>query len=220
MVVSELPPVGDYAEMTCFNATLGGADKTKVNNYPGSVHITATIKTTGPCSGFGTISNPKITLTLPVDFSFADSGPSPKAHVFIGPPCAAPSNCAFDLHSGAPLTEVTAAVLKKISVSGQTVTVDLSGLDVGQGPGVIPSDYAIYVRAHAMLAATVTAVPPTGTEYIFRTEATAGLPGITDPVVTGENKSVFVLPAIDSSTSPYKVCTDGNYTPAPTGILK
>jgi len=186
LVVSELPPSGDYASMTCFTNRMSGR---KVSTFPGSLHITATVNTTGPCKDFATISNPVISLTLPAGFSFADKGKSPTAHVFVGP-----AGGGFDFHYPVTFTEVTSLV--KQTVSGQTDTVDLSNLDLGLGKGVIPSGDTIYVRAHAVY--TKSTVSPDGTPFVFTTSTTAGLAGGTS---TGSESQTVVASSL---------CVDGN----------
>jgi hypothetical protein len=158
-VVSELPPSGDYAPMTCFTANQGNR---KVNTFPGSLHITSVVNTTGPCAGFGTISGTVVTLTLPAGFSFDTTGASPPAHVFIFP-----AATGFDFHYPGAETSLPKAALVK---SGQTLTVDLSSV------GAIPSSDTIYVRAHAVFSDTT--VPADGTQYVFGTSTTSQLPGI------------------------------------------
>jgi hypothetical protein len=166
-VVSELPPSGDYAPMSCFTSTQSGR---KVSTFPGSLHITATVNTTGPCAGFGTISGTVITLTLPEGFKFDTTGNSPAAHVFVGPAASG-----FDYHNPSTFQEVT-SLIPKPSASGQTVTVDLSNLNLNQGPGVIPSSDTIYVRAHAVFSGSAPAAD--GTPYVFTTSTGSTLPGI------------------------------------------
>ena len=209
LVVSELPPVGDYSEMTCFSSTLGGSGtQRKVNLAPGSLHITATVKTTGPCSGFGMINNPKISLTLPAGFVFADTGSSPVAHVFVGN--SAPG---FDLHYPVTLTEVTGSIPKSaISANGPTVTVDLSSLKItsqsaGSVPGSIPSNYTIYVRAHAVPDPNLAAIPLDGTQYHFYTNVQADLPGIGTGLLAESYQDVTALPA--TAVPPAPVCVNG-----------
>lgn len=170
LVVAELPPSGDYAPMLCFTSTT--AKNGKVNTFPGSLHITATANTTGPCSGFGTISGTVITLTLPSGFKFDTSGASPAAHVFVGP-----SASGFDLHYPQTLAEVT-SLIPKPSISGQTVTVNLSSLNLGFGAGVIPSSDTIYVRAHAVFSGSP--APAEGTQFVFSTTATTTSPALTN----------------------------------------
>jgi len=167
LVVSELPPSGDYAPMSCFTSQQSGR---KVTTFPGSLHLTATVNTTGPCAGFGTISGTVITLKVPTGFSFDTTGASPAAHVFIGP-----SASGFDFHNPTTLAEVTNLIPKPKAV-GSVVTVDLSNLNLGQGPGVIPSSDTIYVRAHAVF--TGGSVPSDGTEFVFTTSTTSTLPTI------------------------------------------
>jgi hypothetical protein len=190
LVVSELPSSGDYAPMTCFSSTL--ANK-KVTTLPGSLNITATVNTTGPCSGFSTISNSKVSLTLPPGFAFAAAS-GPKAQVFIGP-----AGNGFDLHYPQSLTEVTALIpATAIVVSGQTVIVDLSQLSLPQlGPGVIPSGDTIYVRARAVFSDT--AVPANGTQYTFHTSTTASVPGV--GITTGDSYQVVAASS---------ACVNGN----------
>lgn len=192
-VVSELPPDGDYAPMACFSSTQANQ---KVTSFPGSLHVTATVNTTGPCAGFGSISGTSVSLTLPAGFSFADNGGSPKAHVFIGPAASG-----FDYHYPQTLAEVTGLLPKSaIVVSGQTATVDLSALtlDPAQGPGVIPASDTIYVRAHAAYSDGV--VPADGNPFIFTTTTTSTLPGI------------GVSTASDSRTvTASSACVNGNF---------
>jgi len=170
-VVSELPSSGDFAPMTCFSATT--ANK-KVTALPGSLYLTATVNSTGNCSGFFTIATPRVSLTLPAGFSFANTT-GPKAQVFVGP-----AGSGFDLHYPQSLADVTGLIpATAIVSSGQTVTVDLSQMNLPQlnpSAGVIPSANTIYIRARAIFSGT--SVPAPGTQYSFRTSATASLPGI------------------------------------------
>ncbi len=163
-VVAELG--GDYAPMSCFTANQSGR---KVSTYPGSLHIAAVINTTGPCAGFASISGAVVTLTLPAGFSFDTTGNSPAAHVFI-----VDAANGFDYHYPGP--EIA---LPKSAITGaatQTLTVDLSSVNLGQGAGVIPSNDTVYVRAHAVF--TGTTVPIDGTQYVFATSTSASLTGI------------------------------------------
>jgi hypothetical protein len=163
-VVSDLGLEG-YGTMTCFSSTT--AKNGKVNTNPGSLHIAAVVNTTGPCAGFGSYSGGSVTLTLPNGFKFDVTGASPAAHVYFVP---AGTN-GFDYHYPGPELAVPKPV-----VSGQSVTVDLSSVDVGSGPGVIPSNATIYVRAHAVFSASP--APADGTLYVFTTSTTANLAGI------------------------------------------
>jgi hypothetical protein len=192
LVVSELPSSGDYAPMTCFSSTL---QSKKIVTSPGSLYLTATANTTGACSGFSTISKPRVSLTLPVGFSFANTT-GPKAQVFAGP-----AGSGFDLHYPQSLVDVTNLIpATAIAGSGQTVTVDLSQLNVAQlnaVAGVLPSGHTIYVRARAIF--TGTAVPAQGTQFAFLSSTTAGLPGI--GAITSDSNQI-----VTASTA----CVNGN----------
>jgi hypothetical protein len=166
-VVSELPPNGDYAPMSCFTAQPSGR---KISTFPGSLHIAAVVNTTGPCAGFGTISGTTIRLTLPAGFSFDKTGNSPAAHVFVFPAAGG-----FDYHYPDPASEVT-NLIPKPQVSGQVVTVDLSSLNLGGGAGVIPATDTIYVRAHAVF--TGGSVPADDAPYSFNTSVTSTIGGV------------------------------------------
>jgi hypothetical protein len=222
LVVSELPPTLDYAEMTCFSSTLGGpAGNQKVNASPGTLHITATINTTGDCAGFGTITFTPYTpgglapvsLTIPPGFSFADTGNSPPAHVFIGPAAKG-----FDLHYPDTLTEVIVPKTAFINPGGdlQTVVVDLSQValpDPNQPgamlpKGVVPANNTIYVRAHARFSGL--SLPGDGTKYTFSTSTSAVLPGMSMPMTVGSFQDVYALPAVE--TASFKACVGGNFT--------
>jgi hypothetical protein len=187
-VVSELPPNGDYAPMSCFTAQQSGR---KISTFPGSLHIAAVVNTTGPCAGFGTISGTTITLTLPAGFSFDKTGNSPAAHVFVFPAAGG-----FDYHYPDPASEVT-NLIPKPQVLGQTVTVDLSSLDLGGGAGVIPATDTIYIRAHAVF--TGGSVPPDETQYSFNTSVTSTIGGVG---VTTASSSQIVTKS--------SACVDGN----------
>lgn len=163
-VVSELS--GDYAPMSCFTAATSGR---KVSTFPGSLHITAVLNTTGPCAGFATISGAVVTLTLPAGFSFDTTGASPAAHVFI-----VDATNGFDFHYPGP--EIALPKSAITGASGQILTVNLSSVNLGQGPGVIPSNDTIYVRAHAVFSGG--SVPADGTQYPFSTSTSANLTGI------------------------------------------
>jgi hypothetical protein len=165
-VVAELPPSGDYAPMSCFTAATSGR---KVTTFPGSLHITAVVNTTGPCAGFATISGAVVTLTLPSGFSFDTTGNSPAAHVFI-------VNAAngFDYHYPGP--EIALPKSAITGASTQVLTVNLSSVNLGQGVGVIPSSDTIYVRAHAVFSGG--SVPADGTPYVFTTGTSATLTGV------------------------------------------
>jgi len=169
--------------MSCFTSGQSGR---KVTTFPGSLHITAIVNTTGPCAGFGSISGTVVTLTLPTGFSFDTTGASPAAHVFIFP-----AVNGFDFHyPGAETSLPKTAIVK----SGQTVlTVDLSSL------GEILSSNTIYVRAHAGFSGT--AVPTDGTPYDFTTSTTSTLPGI------GVNTT---NPSIQIVTKNNLTCLNGN----------
>jgi hypothetical protein len=162
------------------------------------------VNTTGPCSGFGTINNTKIYLTLPPDFVLADTGNASAAHVFVGR-----SDPGFDLHRPVTMTEVTGSIPKSsIAANGQTVTVDLAGLTLpGQGTGLIPSNYTIYVRAHAVFDPNLTAIPANGTQYHFYTKVVADLPGIGTGIVAESYQDVVALPATAPLLAPF--CADG-----------
>lgn len=152
VVLSQLT-TGDYGINQCFvDSVKQQARKLIVNNTPGSVHIGTIVTTAGPCAGLGTISGVQFALTLPPlashesGFVYADTGASPKAHVFIGD-----GSGGFDLHNGTPLTEY--AVPLDVGSTPQTVTIDLTSVDVGFGPGVIPAADTIFARAHAVFKA-------------------------------------------------------------------
>jgi hypothetical protein len=180
-VVSELPPSGDYAPMTCFTANQGNR---KVNTFPGSLHITSVVNTTGPCAGFGSISGTVVTLTLPAGFSFDTTGGSPPAHVFHFPAAAG-----FDFHYPGPETSLPKTALV---ISGQTLRVDLSSV------GPILSSDTIYVRAHAVFSGTI--VPADGTPYDFSTSTTSTLPGI----------GVNTTPLSTQTVTKNSACVNGN----------
>ena len=165
-VISEFPG-GDYGIDQCFTSVAG---KKKLANNPGSVHIAAVVTSTvpGDCSDL-TIANPKIVLTLPLGFGYLLTGGSPAAHVFIG------EGTGFDLHNPVGFTEVTASA--GITVSGNTITVDLSSVDVGPGPGVIPTGLTIYARAHAVYSGP--GAPSADTSFGFTTMASANVGALT-----------------------------------------
>jgi len=166
-ILVPLPPDGEYGFEQCFT-TKGNARKLIVN--PGSAHIAAIVNATVPetCQD-AVIVNPLVKINLPIDFSFYLTGGSPAAHVFIG----VPTGAAFDFHDPESdgLLEYTGAA----TITGQftqTLTVDLSNVDVGFGPGQIPTDNTIYVRAHTRFTGSTT---PHG-QYSFETQA--GLGGV------------------------------------------
>jgi hypothetical protein len=106
------------------------------------------------------------------------------------------------MHYPQTLKEVTSLIPKTaITVLDQTVTVDLSTLDLGLGlgAGVIPSTYTIYVRAHAIYDSNVYNVPADNSLYTFGTRATAELPGI-GPIA---NESSQIITALQA-------CVNGN----------
>lgn len=163
-IIGPLPPNGDYSFEQCFT-TKGNPKKLIVN--PGSAHIAAVVNATVPdtCEE-ASITNPTIKLTLPAGFSFYLTGGSPAAHVFVG------EAAAFDFHDPETdgLLEVTDAAL----ISGQltqTITVDLSNVDVGFGPGQIPTSDTIYVRAHTRYTGSD---PTPHGQFTFLTEAGIG----------------------------------------------
>lgn len=170
LVLSEFP-TGDYGIDQCFTNQLQ-SHPSKVVNDPGTVHIASIITATPPsCADTtpsNTFSNTMITLDLPSGFAWYRTGNSPLAHVFVGQPSTPPPG--FDLHSGYPLTEVTSsAQINQVSLT--EATVDLSSVDVGLGPGVIPDDDVVFVRAHAIWALS-TPAGPDGT-YTFTDSVTA-----------------------------------------------
>jgi len=165
-LLGPLPPNGDYDFEQCFTSF---GNKRKLITNPGSVHIAAIVNATVPSSCEATfISNPTVTLKLPVEFSFLLTGNSPAAHVFIGE-----ATSGFDFHypNFDGLQEITDSAI----ISGETtktITVDLSNVDVGFGPGQIPSSYTIYVRAHSQYTASVIAAQ--NQLFTFTTGAGAG----------------------------------------------
>ena len=166
-VVSQLSS-GDYGVDQCFTSQFAGPKKSqKVVTDPGSVHLAAIVNATIPATcEASTISNPRIVLTLDPAFSFLLTGKSPETHVFIGV-----TGPGFDLHTPVPpLTEVTGAAIITFG-DAQHVTVDLSNVDVGFGPGVISTDQTIYVRAHASYSNS--APSPADTVYTFSTSTSA-----------------------------------------------
>jgi hypothetical protein len=205
LVVSEVSATGGYGALSCFSGTLANRN---LNTLPGSFHITATVNTLGRCASLSNVKNPKIVLTLPAGFSFATSGNSPAAHVFLGE-----SDPGFDLHYPDTMKEVTGLLAKPdLAPSGQMVTVDLSKLDLskaGLGPtpslgaGIIPASYTIYVRARATFTNlnNNNVVPADNTAYIFNTKVTAGLPGIGE-VSSESSQTVTVLQACLNGNPP------------------
>jgi hypothetical protein len=154
VVLSELPPAGDYGKLQCFTNRTN--PKGKLISDPGSVHVAAVVTTTGPCAGVGTITPGDVVLTLPTGFAFADTGNSPRAHVFVG------EAGSFDFHGGAPLVEVTSLVTQD-TTAADAVVVHLGDL------GPIPSSSTIYVRAHARSSAVATPDQP----VVFSSSASA-----------------------------------------------
>jgi hypothetical protein len=169
LIVADLPPSGDYAPMTCFTS---GASGKKISTSPGSLHVTATVNVNdlsgGNCAASGTFAATKIKLFVPQNFKFDTTGSSPAAHVFIGP-----AVNGFDYHNPAGLAEVTGLITKpRVAVDG-TITVDLSQVNLGFGPGNIPVTSTIYVRAHASYSGTT--VPANGQTFVFTTQTDASL---------------------------------------------
>ncbi|MGE5446335.1 MAG: hypothetical protein ACM3SR_17350 [Ignavibacteriales bacterium] len=168
-VLSQLT-TGDYGIDQCFvDSVKQTGKKLIVNNTPGSVHIDTIITTAGPCAGIGTIAGVTLTLTIPPlandlsGFAYDTTGASPNAHIFVGD-----GSAGFDLHNGTPLSEVTVPQ----TTSSQTITIDLSNLNIGSGPGVIPASYTIFVRAHARFNAfAVTDQPGPDTPFKFSSSA-------------------------------------------------
>jgi hypothetical protein len=200
LAVSQMSPTGGYGAMSCFSSTLANRN---LNTAPGSVHITATINTLGECASLSTITNPKVSMTLPAGFSFASSGNSPDAHIFVGE-----SEPGFDLHYPETMKEVTSLAKAGIAVSGQTVTVDLSKVDLSKagigptptlGTGVFPASYTIYVRARATFTGTV--VPADNTAYIFNTNTSAVLPGI-GQITSESSQTITALQACVNGNPP------------------
>jgi hypothetical protein len=175
-VLSQLTS-GEYGIDQCFvDSVKQAGKKVIVNNTPGSVHIDTLVTSAGTCAGLGTISGVTLTLQLPdlvpdgtgtAGFSYEVTGASPNAHIFVGD-----GSGGIDLHDGTPLTEVTDQVAQVRS--GQTITIDLSGLDLGSGPGVIPASDTIFARAHARFNATTkNGQPLPDTAFKFSSSATA-----------------------------------------------
>lgn len=127
-------------------------------------------------------------------FSFDTTGASPAAHVFVGPAAGG-----FDYHYPGALAEVTALIPKPV-VSGNTVTVNLSALNIGLGAGLIPASDTIYVRAHAKLS-SIQIIPADGTEYVFRTSTTTLLHNRDNNEPSTANSQWMSLPIRDASTA-------------------
>jgi hypothetical protein len=161
IVVSEFPD-GEYDFNRCFTSTQVNK---KINNSPGYVHITEEVTSAGPCADLMDLTGVKLTLTLPDGFTFAVSGRSPAAHVFVfnaGP--------GYDYHY--PPNEVTSQVLQTRGT--QVVTIDLSNVNVGFGVGKIPSNWTIFARAKA--SNTDKDLPSASESFLFKTSATADGP--------------------------------------------
>ncbi len=184
-VVSQLT-TGDYGIDQCFNSTANA--RGKLTSNPGSVHITATINSTGPCAGFGTYAPNQVVLTLPAGFSFADSGKSPTAHVFMG-------TGGFDLHN--PTTSPFWSEITGLpqTVSGLTDTINLTSL------GNIPSDVTIYVRAHAVY--TGPGVAAADQTFLFSSSAD----GLSSTNVSLSDTTSYSIVANPTTG----VCTDGHF---------
>jgi hypothetical protein len=183
VVVSELLD-GTYGIDECFlSNNIVNRNKVSVNNNPGSVHIGEIVTAyaaEGECGSIP-LEGVRLTLTLPTGFSYAVSGKSPAAHIFVfqGEP-------GFNLHY--PPNEVTSLVNQ--TREGQTITINLSSL------GAIASDMTVYARAKAQYTGNVAALP--GQEFVFTTAAstTTGLSAQSDYTVVG---------------NPAQGCVDGNF---------
>jgi hypothetical protein len=172
---------------SCFHNLNGYATNNKLAQTPGTVHIATIITTGGICQNFDSISGATASLTLPTGFSFLTTGKSPNAHIFVGS-----AGSSFDLHDGTPLTEVTGMPGVTQSISGQTLTVSLSGLDLGSGPGVIPAADTIFIRAHASYTGPGAAA--SDSSFVFSTSATATLPGGIGTVTNNSTATIIGNP--------------------------
>jgi hypothetical protein len=85
--------------------------------------------------------------------------------VFVGD-----AGAGFDLHSGAPLAEVSVKQSKPTKTGPSTVTIDLSSIDVGFGPGVIPASWTVYARGHIVYSGPA---PTADNTYVFGSLSTA-----------------------------------------------
>lgn len=220
VVVSEFasgPLAGDYGLSECFTTANG-------NPTPGTVHVTSTLTTSGPCANFGTISGVSDTINLDPGFSFTLSGNSPVAHVYMG---VAPG---FDFKTGAPLVEVTGEVkqlpAKKLTSSTTFQTLDLSKVNLddfpalvtanggpfGLGPGVFPSNFTIFATAHARYNGTnPTNPPPAGpTDVIYTFSSSANATSSSGDALTGNTSSATV----DGNPTD-QLCVDGGFAPLP-----
>ena len=139
------------------------------------------------------------------------TGKSPPAHSFIGDLAAA----TLDLHSGAPLVEVTAEVTQTPAAqlkacgsstgSSLTTTLNLSnvnldhfGFNLGLGAGVFPSSFTIFARGHSKYDGSV---PATNTSYTFASSAGA---------TSSSGGALFNASTDDVVGNPSSaVCTDG-----------
>src|SRR5206468_12552750 len=116
--------------------------------------------------------------------------------VFVGP-----AANGFDLRYPQSLVEVTNLIPSTaITSSGQTVAVDLSQLNLPQlnpGAGVIQSAHTLHVRARAVFSGN--AAPAEGTQFVFRTSTTAGLPGM--GVTTSDSSQIVTASAAGGNGS-------------------
>ncbi len=178
-IVAEFPG-GEYAIDQCF---LSSKSNNNVQNNPGSVHIATLVNLVlGANNACATsadqFKNVTLEFDLPYPFVFDLNGNSPYAHVFTGDASCDflhPNNCGFEFHYGKdPLSEITTAKnwfnpQKPTNI----VTIDLSKVNLIGFPGVFPSNYVIYARAHARYGSTTPASPDQ--LFFFTTKATGTL---------------------------------------------
>jgi hypothetical protein len=144
-----------YAEVECFTSQAAGKGKNKLVAYPGTLHAGLALGTgdgDGDCDE--TLSNLTLGFTIPAAFEYLLTGRSPAAHLFYGD-----ASLGFVYHSGAPLLEITDLLPPDaIVVDGGDLSIDLSGLDLGCGAGVVTGGRTFYARAHVRR-------PTSGTPY-------------------------------------------------------
>lgn len=186
----------NYETVDCFTSQYAGKGKSKVTANPGTVHAGIVVNMpegVGDCDA--TATGVQLTISKDPAFDWAMTGKSPAVHVFVGDALGG-----FFLHSGAPLTEFTGALLDLGAISGGTdnayndIDVDLSELDVGCGAGEIPYGWTIYARAHVRFNDT----PGAGVEHEFGAWARA------DDM--DEQSNTYTI-----DENPAAICTNGQY---------
>lgn len=202
-------PLGgpNYTSVQCYTSSLSTTGKGKNKNgvlaIPGTLHAAAVLTNSSGCGGGGgtNATGVTISITIPNDFDFDMNGKSPAVHVCGGP------IADFDAATCAPLVGVPFRSVTE-NPSGRTVTI--SGIDLGDGPGVLEAGKMIYALAHVRL--TDSATSPSNANLMDWLEEFQAQASANEFTTSTSNTSPFV---IQNPSNGGEICVNGLLNPPP-----